>query len=90
MRHVRIFARVVLASLLCGPALLLARSDPAPHAAEPRARDIGIPFDGTTGPFNAITDVAGVEVGYKTLISGEGKLIIGKGRQRGRRHRHDL
>jgi D-aminopeptidase len=79
MRHVRIFARVVSASLLCGPALLLAQSDPAPHAAEPRARDIGIPFDGTPGPLNAITDVAGVEVGYKTLISGEGKLIIGKG-----------
>jgi D-aminopeptidase len=79
MRHVRIFAGAVLTSILCGPALLLAQSDPAPHAAEPRARDIGIPFDGTPGPLNAITDVAGVEVGYKTLISGEGKLIIGKG-----------
>src|SRR6202035_3499546 len=79
MRHVRIFARVVSASLLCGPALLLAQSDPAPDAAEPRARDIGIPFDGTPGPLNAITDVSGVEVGYKTLISGEGRLVIGKG-----------
>jgi L-aminopeptidase/D-esterase-like protein len=49
------------------------------HAAEPRARDIGIPFDGSPGPLNAITDVAGVEVGYKTLISGEGKLVIGRG-----------
>jgi D-aminopeptidase len=45
----------------------------------PRARDLGVPFDGTPGPLNAITDVAGVEVGYKTLISGEGRLIIGKG-----------
>lgn len=44
-----------------------------------RARDLGIPFEGTPGPFNAITDVAGVEVGYKTLISGEGKLVVGKG-----------
>jgi D-aminopeptidase len=47
--------------------------------AEPRARDLGVPFDGTPGPMNAITDVAGVEVGYKTLISGEGRLVIGKG-----------
>src|SRR5205807_374993 len=44
-----------------------------------RARDLGIPFDGTPGKFNAITDVLGVEVGYTTLISGEGKLEVGKG-----------
>lgn len=44
-----------------------------------RARDLGVPFDGTPGPFNAITDVAGVEVGQVTLISGEGKLVVGKG-----------
>jgi D-aminopeptidase len=44
-----------------------------------RARDLGIPFEGTPGKFNAITDVAGVEVGYATLISGEGKLEVGKG-----------
>src|SRR5436309_2568543 len=44
-----------------------------------RARDLGIPFEGTPGKFNAITDVAGVEVGYTTLISGEGKLEVGKG-----------
>ncbi len=48
-------------------------------AQKPRARDIGIPFDGTTGKFNAITDVAGVEVGYSTIISGSGKNILGKG-----------
>ncbi len=47
--------------------------------ARMRARDLGIPFDGTPGPYNAITDVAGVEVGYKTLISGEGRRIVGKG-----------
>src|SRR5215831_5495460 len=47
--------------------------------AKPRARELGIPFDGTPGAFNAITDVAGVEVGYTTLISGQGKLIVGQG-----------
>src|ERR1700756_2655464 len=44
-----------------------------------RARDLGVPFDGTPGKFNAITDVPGVEVGYTTLISGEGNLEVGKG-----------
>ena len=44
-----------------------------------RARDLGIPFEGTPGKFNSITDVPGVEVGYTTLISGEGKLEVGKG-----------
>jgi L-aminopeptidase/D-esterase-like protein len=44
-----------------------------------RARDLGVPFDGTPGPYNAITDVQGVEVGHTTLVSGEGKLEIGKG-----------
>jgi L-aminopeptidase/D-esterase-like protein len=46
---------------------------------KPRARDLGVPFDGAPGPLNAITDVAGVTVGHTTLISGEGKLQIGKG-----------
>src|SRR6266481_2237091 len=44
-----------------------------------RARDLGIPFEGTPGKLNGITDVRGVEVGYTTLISGEGKLEVGKG-----------
>ena len=44
-----------------------------------RARDLGIPFDGTPGAHNAITDVAGVEVGHTTLISGNGRLAVGKG-----------
>ncbi len=48
-------------------------------AERPRARDLGIPFFGRTGPSNAITDVAGVEVGYTTLVEGEGKLQVGKG-----------
>jgi D-aminopeptidase len=47
--------------------------------AKPRARDLGVPFDGTPGPLNAITDVSGVLVGHTTLISGEGKLQVGKG-----------
>ena len=45
----------------------------------PRARDLGIPFSGTPGPLNAITDVTGVEVGHATLISGEGRLEVGRG-----------
>ena len=49
------------------------------YAQKPRARDIGIPFKGITGKYNAITDVKGVEVGYSTIISGEGKNIRGKG-----------
>src|SRR5207247_5886689 len=44
-----------------------------------RARELGVPFDGTPSPLNAITDVAGVEVGYTTLISGDGKLVVGQG-----------
>ena len=46
---------------------------------KPRARDLGIPFDGTPAAWNAITDVAGVEVGQVTLVSGDGKLVEGKG-----------
>lgn len=64
---------------------LLAFRAPILHAqnssnqAAPRARDLGVPFDGTPGPLNAITDVHGVEVGFKTLIAGEGRLVVGKG-----------
>jgi D-aminopeptidase len=49
------------------------------NAQEIRARDLGIPLNGTPGDLNAISDVRGVEVGHVTLISGEGKLIVGKG-----------
>ena len=45
----------------------------------PRARDLGVPFDGTPGPLNAITDLDGVLVGHTTLIEGSGKLVVGKG-----------
>ena len=47
--------------------------------ADARGRDLGIPFEGKAGPLNAITDVPGVEVGQKTLITGEGPLVVGKG-----------
>ena len=49
------------------------------QAAKPRARDLGVPFEGNTGPLNAITDVAGVEVGVTTLIDGDGPLQVGMG-----------
>src|SRR5438046_3955904 len=52
---------------------------PAVESKTVRARDVGIPFEGTPGKFDAITDVPGVEVGYTTLTSGEGKLEVGKG-----------
>jgi len=52
---------------------------PTTQAKIVRARDLGIPFEGTPGKLNAITDVPGVEVGNTTLISGEGKLQVGKG-----------
>lgn len=44
-----------------------------------RARDLGIPFTGLTGQFNSITDVKGVEVGFTTIIKGDGPLVVGKG-----------
>ena len=66
-RQVRIFLL-----LICLPGACRAQT-------RPRARDLGVPFDGTPGPVNAITDVKGVEVGVTTLISGEGKLQVGVG-----------
>ena len=69
--------RLVLTACL---AALLSAAAPADSAdLSVRARDLGIPFDGTPGPLNAITDVAGVAVGHTTLISGNGKLERGKG-----------
>ena len=62
-----------VASLAIGAALAAAQQ---PH---PRARDLGVPFEGTPGTLNAITDVAGVEVGLVTLIDGDGPLVQGKG-----------
>ena len=48
-------------------------------SAKPRARAAGVPLEGVTGPRNAITDVAGVAVGHSTIISGDGKLVVGTG-----------
>ena len=74
MRYVKILAAVGIASFL-GFVLVTSGSG----QSKPRARDLGIPFEGTPGAYNAITDVAGVEVGLKTLISGKGTLTVGKG-----------
>ncbi len=66
---------------LVAPTILVcaAYASRAEAQGKPRARDVGAPFDGTPGAFNAITDVAGVEVGHVTLISGDGRLVVGKG-----------
>jgi D-aminopeptidase len=67
---------------LCGKwisAVVLGLVTCAAGQSKPRARDLGIPFDGQPGPLNAITDVKGVEVGHTTLISGEGPLKVGVG-----------
>ncbi len=73
-------ARCLLLLVLLALPLQAREPQTAPPAQETiRARALGVPFDGVTGPLNAITDVAGVTVGYTTLISGEGKLEVGKG-----------
>ena len=69
-------ALVILLGSLSAIPLAAAQVTPP---AKPRARDLGVPFDGSPGPFNAITDVFGVTVGHTTLISGAGKLQVGKG-----------
>ncbi|MDQ3198701.1 MAG: P1 family peptidase [Verrucomicrobiota bacterium] len=68
-------------ALLTAWSPLLAREPQTTPPTKPavRARVLGIPFEGTPGKLNAITDVAGVEVGFTTLVSGEGKLEVGKG-----------
>ena len=72
-------ARALSHSLLVLLCMLCAATAGAATPARPRARDLGVPFDGNPGPLNAITDVAGVLVGHTTLISGSGKLVVGKG-----------
>jgi D-aminopeptidase len=76
MRHLYLRLPLLLCASVLSASLLPAQDKPA---AKPRARDLGVPFDGAPGPLNAITDVSGVTVGHTTLISGEGKLQIGKG-----------
>ena len=66
-------------SLLLGWSIVAVAS--AVHAGDkPRARALGVPFEGQPGPLNEITDVAGVTVGHTTLIAGgDGPLEVGKG-----------
>jgi D-aminopeptidase len=66
-----------------GPSRVQHPAGAAPMGTQPsvRARDLGVPFEGTPGAHNAITDVPGVEVGFTTLISGDGNgpLVVGQG-----------
>ena len=64
--------------IFSGLALMLS-GNPGLTQSKPRARDLGVPFQGTPGPLNAITDVRGVHVGHATLIRGEGALQVGQG-----------
>jgi D-aminopeptidase len=77
-KRMRLFRRLFFffLTLTFTTAQLQAQND---AKAKPRARDLGVPFDGTPGALNAITDVSGVTVGNTTLISGEGKLVVGQG-----------
>jgi D-aminopeptidase len=69
--------RTIIPLVLAGSLLMTSAS--ARAGKPPRARDLGIPLEGTPGRLNAITDVKGVEVGHTTLISGKGKLKVGVG-----------
>lgn len=78
----RAFSKTIGALLLLGVAgfgTLGLADDDGKKLNIARARDLGVPFDGRTGPNNAITDVPGIEVGHTTLISGDGKLVVGQG-----------
>lgn len=68
--HMALPSRIAAASLLVATSL---------GAQKPREHDLKLPIGGTPGSLNAITDVAGVEVGHTTLISGSGPLVVGKG-----------
>jgi D-aminopeptidase len=72
---------ISLAILFVASVPIRAQQSPK-EAPEPRARELGVPFEGTPGSLDSITDVKGVEVGYRTLVSGEGKLQAGAGPMR--------
>ena len=78
-RNSRMLISLFASVLVLTAAVRAQDKSPEKNHSKPRARDLGVPFDGTPGPLNAITDVAGVTVGHTTLISGEGKLQIGRG-----------
>ena len=77
MRVLTLVVRSVVAGLLCCAAGAVGAADVA--GGVPRARALGVPFEGTPGPGNAITDVPGVEVGQVTHVSGDGPLKVGTG-----------
>lgn len=69
---------ILLPMLVCA-SVHAAAANATAQDTQPRARDLGVPFHGSPGTYNAITDVPGVEVGQTTLISGNGKLVVGRG-----------
>ncbi len=71
--------RIFRATLIAAPLSMAIAFAAVAQAPRARERDLGLPIGGTAGRLDAITDVAGVEVGYTTLISGEGRLVVGKG-----------
>ena len=71
--------RAALAAAATCACVAMSLSAQTPAPTKPRARDLGLPIGGTAGLLDAITDVTGVEVGHTTLISGNGKLVVGKG-----------
>ena len=73
----RFLVSAVSVAVLAVPAAVTAQADA--QRGKPRARELGLPIGGTAGPLDAITDVAGVEVGHTTLIAGNGKLVVGTG-----------
>ena len=80
-RRRRLSARGARLAAACGVLAVAAGLAGAAAVAQskPRARALGVPFTGTPGPLNAITDVAGVEVGHATIVRGEGPLVVGQG-----------
>ncbi len=71
------FPLALASLLLLLGALVLPRAAPTQETPDPRA--LGVPLDGTPGTHNAITDVAGVEVGHATIVEGSGELVVGEG-----------
>ena len=69
----------LVAVLFALPLALPLSVAPLAGQAKPRARALGVPFTGAPGPLNAITDVAGVEVGHTTIVRGDGPLVVGTG-----------
>jgi D-aminopeptidase len=70
---------VAFSALAFIASMTLSAASASDSTPRPRARDLGVPFDGSPGPLNAITDVEGVLVGHTTLIAGNGRLRVGKG-----------